>query len=254
VDDWRRAIDFIRAVDERAAEQVVPFRWGRAFVNRKFRFVHDLNYLVADRLDGATAGLLIAEAERIQGDAVLSHRRVNVDDQPAAGRMSADFVAQGFLAERFVIMAYRGHAETGVGLEGTEEVDWSVLRPARELELRRQPWARRPELVQQILAKHQLTARSTNTRYFAMMVGGSAVSSCELRSDGRTAQIETVETLDEFRNRGYARAVIATALAAARAHDFVFLVADATDWPKQLYRRLGFEDIGHESRFLRIDA
>jgi ribosomal protein S18 acetylase RimI-like enzyme len=254
LDAWRRAIDFIRAVDERAAEEVVPYRWGRAFVNRKLRSVHDLNYLVADRVDGATAALLIAEAERIQARAGLSHRRVNVDDQAAADRMAPGFMAQGFLAERFAIMAHRGPSEPVAGLEGTQEIDWPMLRPARELELRRQPWARSPELVKQILAKHQLTARTTNTRYFAMMVGGRAVSSCELRSDGRSAQIETVETLDEFRNRGYARAVITAALAASRGHDFVFLVTDATDWPQQLYRRLGFEDIGLESRFLRIDA
>jgi len=230
----------------------VPYRWGRAFINRRLRFVHDLNYLVADRMDGETAALLIAEAERIQGGAGLAHRRVNVDNQLAADRMTADFEARDFRAERFVIMAYDGPDEPAVAPPGTEEIDWPTLRPARELELRRQPWAQSPELVRQILAKHQLTARTTNTRYFARMVGGSAVSSCELRSDGRTAQIETVETLDEFRNRGYARAVINAALAAARGHDLVFLVTDATDWPQQLYRRLGFENAGIESRFLRV--
>ena len=232
----------------------MPYRWGRAFINRRLRFVHDLNYLVADRIDGVTAPLLIAEAERIQGDLGLSYRRVNVDDQPAAARLSADFEAHGFLAERFVIMAHHGPAQLAVALEGAREIGWPSLRPARELELRRQPWARNPDLVRQILAKHQLTARTTTTRYFAVMIGESPVSSCELRSDGRTAQIETVETLDEFRNRGYARAVITAALAAARGHDFVFLVTDASDWPQQLYRRLGFENVGIESRFLRIDA
>jgi predicted N-acetyltransferase YhbS len=37
-----------------------------------------------------------------------------------------------------------------------------------------------------------------------------------------------------------------TAIAAAReaGADFVFLVADADDWPKEWYARLGFEPIG----------
>src|ERR1700675_110 len=52
VDPWHRAIAFIRAVDERAAEQVVPFRWGRALINRRLDLVHDLNYLLVDRTDG----------------------------------------------------------------------------------------------------------------------------------------------------------------------------------------------------------
>ena len=54
----------MRAVDERAAEQVVPFRWGRALINRRLNIVHDVNFLIADRLDGADAESLAAEAER----------------------------------------------------------------------------------------------------------------------------------------------------------------------------------------------
>ena len=31
--------------------------------------------------------------------------------------------------------------------------------------------------------------------------------------------------------------------------EFVFLVADANDWPKELYRRLGFDEVGHYTKF-----
>ena len=34
-------------------------------------------------------------------------------------------------------------------------------------------------------------------------------------------------------------------------HDFVFLVADAEDWPKELYVRLGFAPLGHTWTFLK---
>src|SRR3989442_6419931 len=49
MDAWERAIAFMRTVDERAAESVVPFRWGRAVVNQRLNRVHDLNFLIADR-------------------------------------------------------------------------------------------------------------------------------------------------------------------------------------------------------------
>ena len=252
MDPWRRAINFIRSVDERAAEQVIPFRWGRALINRRLSLVHDLNYLIADRLDGADAPLLAAEADRIQAEAGMSHRRVNVDDQAAAERLAPAFVAAGYTPERFVVMVHRRSSDRPVDTSGVREVDWTELRPARELELRQQPWATKPGLVSQILAKHELTASCVTTRYFGVLLDGGVVSSCELRAEGDVAQIETVETLLRFRRRGLSRAVVSAALEAASAYGFVFLVADANDWPQEFYSRLGFEQVGIESRFLRV--
>ncbi|HEX9096729.1 MAG TPA: GNAT family N-acetyltransferase [Candidatus Dormibacteraeota bacterium] len=252
MDPWHRAIAFIRAVDERAAEQVIPFRWGRALVNRRLQLVHDLNYLIVDRLDGAEVGALAAEADRIQGAAGIAHRRINVDHQVAADRLAPAFAAVGYKAERFVVMAYRRSPGRQVDTSGVREVDWTLLRPARELELRQQPWATAPGLVSQILAKHELTASRINTRYFGAIVDGGVVSSCELRTESDTAQIETVETLEAYRRRGLSRAVVSKTLEAARAYDFVFLVTDVNDWPQAFYRRLGFEQVGIESRFLRL--
>lgn len=242
----------MRTVDVRAAEQVIPFRWGRALISPRLDRVHDLNYLIVDRFDGAQVGALAAEANRIQGAAGIAHRRLNVDDQVAADRLAPAFTAAGYKAERFVIMAYRRPPRRQVDTSGVREVDWTQMRPARELELRQQPWAAAPGLVAQILAKHELTASRISTRYFGAIVDGGVVSSCELRTEGDTAQIETVETLEAYRRRGLARAVVSSALEAARDHDFVFLVADANDWPQEFYRRLGFEPVGIESRFLRL--
>ncbi|MGH3005296.1 MAG: hypothetical protein ACRDOS_05235 [Gaiellaceae bacterium] len=36
--------------------------------------------------------------------------------------------------------------------------------------------------------------------------------------------------------------------------DFVFLVADGGDWPKELYARLGFAPLGREWTFLKRPA
>jgi ribosomal protein S18 acetylase RimI-like enzyme len=62
-----------------------------------------------------------------------------------------------------------------------------------------------------------------------------------------------VATLERFRGRGIARAVVLAAADAARAagNDLVFLCADTQDWPIELYRRLGFDEIGSEWNFGR---
>ena len=80
----------------------------------------------------------------------------------------------------------------------------------------------------------------------------SASSTCGVS----TAQIEDVGTLGGYRGRGLARAVVLRALAEAGAAgcDLVFLEADEDDWPKELYRRLGFEPIGRIFAFLRKPA
>jgi ribosomal protein S18 acetylase RimI-like enzyme len=91
------------------------------------------------------------------------------------------------------------------------------------------------------------------TRYFAAFADGDVASYCELYTDGRTGQIEAVATLEAYRNRGLASAVVLRALEESRAagDTLTFLLADEDDWPKELYRRLGFDQSGRLYRFLR---
>ena len=70
------------------------------------------------------------------------------------------------------------------------------------------------------------------------------------------AQIESVNTLEEFRRRGLASAVVLAAARSARERgcDVVFLVADDADSPKELYGRLGFDPVSRFWSFLREPA
>ena len=83
---------------------------------------------------------------------------------------------------------------------------------------------------------------------------GRPTAACRLYSDGRTAQVDEVGTLEAARGRGLASAVVLAAVAAAQAsdHDLVFLVTNAADWPQDLYRRLGFEAVGDVYEFLKL--
>jgi len=82
---------------------------------------------------------------------------------------------------------------------------------------------------------------------------GTLASLTKLWSDGTTAQIEDVYTAPEHRNRGFARAAVSHAARVGRGAvpGLVFIVADADDWPQQLYARIGFRPIGLTCAFHR---
>jgi predicted GNAT family acetyltransferase len=91
------------------------------------------------------------------------------------------------------------------------------------------------------------------TRLLAAEADGKLVAHAELYSHDGVGQIEDVVTLEPYRGRGLARALVLRAGAESRAvgNDLTFLVADADDWPYRLYERLGFETIGRYARFLK---
>jgi predicted GNAT family acetyltransferase len=91
------------------------------------------------------------------------------------------------------------------------------------------------------------------TRLFAAEVDGKLVAHAELYSHDGVGQVEDLVTLEPYRGRGLARALVLRAAAESRAagNDLTFLVADADDWPHRLYERLGFETVGRYERFLK---
>jgi predicted GNAT family acetyltransferase len=95
--------------------------------------------------------------------------------------------------------------------------------------------------------------KAANSRIFGIVEDGEVVSSAQLYSDGSTAQVEEVATMPAYRGRGHAKALVTRAVGEAVAdnHEFIFLVADGDDWPKKLYTRLGFEEVGSRFAFLR---
>ncbi|HEX2044196.1 MAG TPA: GNAT family N-acetyltransferase [Gaiellaceae bacterium] len=251
-----RALAFEEAMRERCAERVVPFRYGRALFNDTFASVWDLNVLRVDEPESATAEALAVEAERLHAAAGQRHRRVAVPDEEAGARLEAGFRTLGWEADRFVLMAWRGGGERGGDTTIVEEVEAAAQRPLRERTAALEPWADSDETVRMVLDAGRLVSRAGRGRHFAVKDGGEVVSVADLYSDGRTAQVEDVVTSPEHRGRGYASAVVLTAVAEATrtGHDLVFLVADDADWPKELYARLGFAPLGRKWTFLRLPA
>ena len=255
--ELERAVSFDEALRERCAERIVPFRFGRALFNDTLPLVWDLNVLRVDKPAGATAEALAAEAERLHGDAGHGHRRVAVNDERAGNELADPFRALGWRVDRFVVMGWRGTGERVAGeTTPVEEVDAAALRPLREVIVSAEPWAKSEEVTRMVVDSAQLFGRVGNARHFAVLANEEVASAADLYSDGRTAQVEDVATSPAHRGRGYASAVVLRAVeeALATGHDFVFLVADAEDWPKELYVRLGFGPLGHTWTFLKTPA
>ena len=256
MNELERVRAFEEALREEAAERVVPFRWGRAVFNDSLPLVWELNVVRVDRDGDVTAKALAAEADRLQGDAGLTHRRIAVLDESLGARLERELRELGWRRSRFVFMVHRhGSAKEG-DLGRVSELEAAALDPLRDSMIRDEAWGKNDEVVRQIRASNRLIQRAGRARHFGVVENGRPVSCADLYSDGRTAQIEDVVTLADYRGRGFGSAVVLKALheALETGHDLVFLIADDEDWPKVLYERLGFEPVGRKYAFLKAPA
>jgi predicted GNAT family acetyltransferase len=103
--------------------------------------------------------------------------------------------------------------------------------------------------VVQVRERQERVAHGVPTTHLAVVEAASVVSYCEIYRLDDIAQIESVATVPEHRHRGHARAVVTRALGLTAEQRLVFLGMDPNDWPRQLYARLGMDDIGRVARF-----
>jgi RimJ/RimL family protein N-acetyltransferase/ribosomal protein S18 acetylase RimI-like enzyme len=237
---------FSRAVDDAAAERAERFAWGTLVASPSLRDVYDANFL---RLERSRRGgrSLAGLADELQAD--LFHRKVVADRSGA--RLEPDFRELGWTATTHLVMALRRAPDRRVDTSMIRERSLDDLaRIRRETSLRDH---NDPGLADRLLEAKRRVAQATRMRNFVALAGRRIAAYCELRSDGRVAQIEDVNTLEEFRGRGLGRALVQhVADEAVRDHEIVFLEALARDWPRKLYAKLGFDVVDERHLFLRL--
>jgi len=236
-EDLARAYAFMAKADM-AGTRSERSEFGTAFYDDEVPLRLDSNFLLVERK--ADAEGLADEARR------LSRRMITFPDAEEGERLAPAFAERRWLVRRHLLMAQLREPEREGDLSRVEEVAEQELRAARERVVEGQPWAE-PEVMAQLFAGKHRIAERVRTRFFAIKVDGEVVSYTDLYQAGADAQIEDVGTLPEHRGRGHATAVVLAAVQAAREEgaEFVFLVADLEDWPKELYRRLGFDELGY---------
>ncbi len=207
-----------------------------------------MNFCLVEGHSALGANALADEAERLHRAARHQHRQIKIHDQSTGQRLGPEFEALGWDRESEVLMALTRSPDREIDTSSVEEVEEIELQPVRARVIRAEGWADSDEAaISDLLAAQFLMDDVTAMRRFAARVDGEIGSYCELYSDGATFQIEQVMTLPEYRNRGLARAVVTKAIEEALRlrGDLIFLTADVDDWPKELYRKMGFDEIGN---------
>ncbi|MCW2986852.1 MAG: family N-acetyltransferase [Conexibacter sp.] len=256
-----RAFAFERAMHA-AAGRTVTAAWGQAFLSPEIDRCYDRNLLWAvGDAGGLSAARLDAQAERLLGGEGMAHRRLLLE--PAAeARLREELVALGYDAGRHVFQVHAG-AAAGVlpdAVAGVDvrEVSVQAVLDATERYLRTDPdtpYGRDARTRRHLIEHHRTYGPAgADERRFAVCDGDAVVAWARLWTRGAEAQVEDVVCLVEHRGRGYGRAVVTAATRAALAGDpqLLFIVADAGDWPKELYARLGYETAGALGVYLRF--
>ncbi len=251
-----RAADVALAVA--VAQEVVPWRYGRAVFDAAYAVSYQNNrLLVEEPLDHAPFVELAAEAEALMAPRGLPHRRV---DDLAVGddeRLRLDFEAAGWRREDNTWMAWRRDPDRSTSTDLAREVAWDELRPTVERSTAREPFATDPETIRQLVDRMERWRAAAVVRHLAVPApdGDGVASYCHLvlGPASGSAMIDDVATLAEWRGRGFARAVVLAALHAARAAgaECTWLYADTDDWPQAFYRTLGFDDVGRTVTWTR---
>ncbi len=234
-----------------AGSQTVESPFGVGVLEPTLPRRHDSNYLLVEQLPlGAGAQELAEEAERILGGAGLEHRAVMCFDAGLGEKLEPQFKELGWNVRRHIWMAQLREPEKSADLSIVEEVAEADLRSGRTAEIVRYPWGS-AAVAQQLMEAKVLLAERATTRFFGVRVDGEIVSWSDLYVAQGVGQVEDVATKEAHRGHGYATAVVLRAAREARAEgaDLVFLVADGDDWPKELYRKLGFDTVGRLTKF-----
>ncbi|HEY7400074.1 MAG TPA: GNAT family N-acetyltransferase [Actinomycetota bacterium] len=250
--ELERALELARWTVERTSTRIEPWAFGTAFFNDDFPKRYDANFVRFDRTAVDVAADRIAkEADRAL--AGLSHRKVEVEDEAVGAGLAPGLVADGYGADRTVVMALRRNPDRPGGV-GVDEVSFEEIRDHLVDVNREERWGQEPGVAEMLADFRRALVEGIGARFFvARASDGTIASSCELYVHGAAAQVESVGTLPAQRGRGLARACVLRAAdegRAAGAHE-VFIWADANDWPQHLYERLGFDPIGHVWSFLK---
>jgi ribosomal protein S18 acetylase RimI-like enzyme len=253
--DLERALDLERGLAERTSTRIEPFPWGRAFYRDDLRERYYSNYVRVERsLAGVEVEDLVAATDVALGG--LGHRQIQVGDEADGARIALGLAERGYTAEHSAMMALRRDPDRPGDLEAVEELGHAEARPFLVEVYRRELTDAEQPLVERFADFRRAVQEVANGRFFAQRVEGRLAGLCELYLVDGVAQVEHVDTLEEFRGRGIARNVVLRAVHEARAAgaNLIVIGADLDDWPYELYRRFGFDEIGRMWAFTKAPS
>jgi ribosomal protein S18 acetylase RimI-like enzyme len=240
--------------EKRIAEQVEEHDWGRAFLSPTVPLVWDANWILIEQT-GMAVDEIVAAADGSIGSAGMRHRTVVARDPADGRRLAPEFESHGWGVEPGIRMVFRRapDRQSEIKVAGHRMNEIGELRAELIRKQLAEIGVRDGAVTEQLLEWERRIGVCDGDRWFVAPADGEPASACRLLARDGIGQVEDVGTLPEARGQGLARAVT---LAAARASESVgneltFLAAAADDWPRLLYEKLGFDEIGCLSAFRR---
>lgn len=244
---------FTRDLHARLSTRIESSAFGTVYLNDAFPRRYDSNFVWIDApLGGVSAAAVAHEADRVLGAADLDHRQVYVDDVEEGTRLLPGLVGLGYEAERLVTMVRRRGPDRPSSVDA-DEVDLAAVQPFLVLVNHEANPKIHPSDAEMLARFRSVLVQRANARFFARRHRKRVVSVAELYVLDGVAQVEAVYTLEAFRGRGLGRAVVLAAVRAAHdaGCDLAFLNADDEDWPKEMYGKLGFDELRRSWSFTK---
>ena len=255
---------FELALDEEVCDEVHRESWGRLFLAPSAPLIWDANWVGIQQV-GLSIAQVVAIADDALGGEGLGHRTIALLDQADGRRLGEEVEAEAarwprWEVERTRYMLWRGGDPTPssshFSADSAENCERTLTREVRLAEiadLRKAiigesmpPDGGGQAAVDQLFENDRRYGLAAGDRWFVAPAHDKPMSACRLlRKDG-IGQVEEVGTLAPARERGYAKATVTAAIAAAQAAGdrTIFLTAEAADWPQLFYARMGFETVG----------
>jgi ribosomal protein S18 acetylase RimI-like enzyme len=252
-DDLGRIEEFLRWAWDSSSTRIEASEFGTALFNDRFPSYWDGTLLRVERPDGASAAELIAEADRLFSG--FGHREIVVFDDVEGARFAPAFRQAGWEVDRLVFMAARRAADRGSAM-AVDEADFAEVAPLLVETNLHGHGGMTPAAAEANAAVRQMLVDIVGVRFFVARLDGVPAGVSELLAHEGVAEIDNVNTLERYRGRGIASALVDRAVREGRdgGADLVFLIADDADWPKQLYAKLGFDPVGWYWQFTRPPA
>ena len=248
MDPLARALRFSWAFSDGSADAVERIARGTVLRGPSLPHAWSINVV---RLEGPHDDLDLAAVEALaDAHQDTPYRHVHVEDERTALRLLEQADAdERWATDREVLMALGATpgAPAVATRDGTLDEVLDLMRA----------WMRQegqPEdVVEQLAQRSAREYAIGEQRHVVADHDGRAAAMCTVRLGGDVAQLEDVYVRPSARGAGFGRAVTAEGarIAAASGADLVFIVADDLDWPKQLYAKLGFSDLGRRAQLHR---